>query len=98
MSGFKVFILPDAEAEIEAAFLWYQTRNPEAAAAFRNEAFDCIESLTDDPVKWKVDEHGTQRCLLRHFPYTVFFEIDGRDVVVLAVAHRRREPGYWRQR
>ena len=98
MSRFNVFILPDAEAETEAAFRWYQERNPAAASAFRNEVFDCVEGLADDPVKWKMDDQGTQRCLLRHFPYTVFFEVDGRDVVVLAVAHRRREPGYWRQR
>ena len=98
MSLFDVLILPDAEAEIEAAFLWYQERNPEAAAAFRLEAFDGVEGLAEDPAKWKMDEHGTQRCLLRHFPYAVIYEVDGKDVFVLAVAHRRREPGYWRQR
>ena len=98
MSRFDVFILPDAEAEIEAAFLWYQDRNPEVADAFRAEVFECIDGLTDDPEKWKMDEWGTQRCLLRHFPYTVFYEISGKDVFVLAVAHRRREPGYWRRR
>ena len=98
MTEFRVFVLPDAEAEIEAAFRWYRERNPEAASAFREETLVCIDGLVEDPARWPRDEHGVQRCLLRHFPYTVFYEIDGKDVFVLAVAHRRREPGYWRQR
>ena len=98
MSQFDVFILPDSEAEIEAAFLWYRERNPEAAAARRAEAFDGIDALGNDAMQWKMDEYGTRRCLLLHFPYTVFYEIDGKNALVLAVAHRRREPGYWRQR
>ena len=85
-------------SEIEAAFHWYRARNPEAAAGFRVEAFECIDGLSEDPKKWKMDEDGTQKCLLRHFPYTVVYEIDGKVVFVLAVAHRRREPGYWRRR
>ncbi len=28
----------------------------------------------------------------------VFYEIDGSVVFVLAVAHQRRKPGYWRHR
>ena len=100
MSQFDIFILPDSEAEIEAAFLWYRERNPEAAAvaACQAEAFDGIDALGNEAMQWKMDEDGTRRCLLRHFPYTVFYEIDGMNAFVLAVAHRRREPGYWRQR
>ena len=43
-------------------------------------------------------EDGSRRLLLRHFPYAVYFDIDGATVYVLAVAHQRRAPGYWRNR
>ena len=98
MSRFDVVILPDAEAEIGGAFQWYQERNPLAAEAFRGEALQCIDSLSESAERWKRDEDGTYRCLLRRFPYTVFYEIEGSVVFVLAVAHHRREPGYWRHR
>ena len=98
MSQFEVQILPDAEAEIAATYLWYHERNPQAAGSFREEALEFIDELADSAMKWKQDDDGTRRRLLRHFPYTIFYEIDGNTVFVLAVAHQRREPGYWRSR
>ena len=98
MSLFEIQILPDAEAEITAAFQWYAERNPKAAEFFRGEVLDCIDQLSDSATKWKRDDDGTHRRVLRHFPYTIFYEITGSVVFILAVAHQRREPGYWRSR
>jgi len=98
VSEFKVFVLPDAEAEIAAAFSWYIERNPQAAEAFRAEVLEIVDSLSDAPTKWKLGEDGARRRVLRHFPYTVFFDVEGEAVFVLAVAHQRRAPGYWRSR
>lgn len=36
--------------------------------------------------------------LLGRFPYGLVVLLTGADVVVLAVAHGRRQPGYWRSR
>ena len=98
MTLYEVFLLPEAEAEVAAAFDWYLERNDQAAEAFRAEAFGAIDSLCDTPTKWKLSEDGSRRLLLRHFPYTVYFDIDGATVYVLAVAHQRRAPGYWPNR
>ena len=98
MSQFDVQILPDAEAEIAATYLWYYERNPQAATAFRHEALSFIDDLADSATKWREDDDGTCRRLLQHFPYTIFYEIDRRTVFVLAVAHNRRAPGYWHGR
>jgi hypothetical protein len=40
----------------------------------------------------------TRRCLLRRFPYGLIYALDQDDILILAVAHTRREPGYWRDR
>ena len=53
MSLFDVQILPDAEAEIGATYLWYFERNPQAALAFRYEALSCIDDLAESAVKWR---------------------------------------------
>ena len=98
MSRFTVGILPDAEAEIRAAFLWYFERSPLAADAFRAEVFEAIDGLAETASDWPRDEDGTQRYHLRHFPYTVMYEVAGMEVTVLAVGHQRRRPGYWQHR
>lgn len=98
MTRFGVEILPEAEAEIREAFLWYFERSPIAADAFRTETFQAIDRLAVDALTWPEDEDAIRQHILRHFPYTVFYEIQGDVVTVLAVAHQRRKPGYWRNR
>lgn len=98
MTRFDVLILPDAEVEIREAFQWYFERSPIAADAFRTEALEAIDHLGADAQMWAEDADGIRRSNLRHFPYTVFYQIQGNAVTVLAVAHQRRRPGYWRVR
>ena len=98
MIRFDVELLPEAEAEMREAFMWYFERSPIAADAFRIEAIDAIDRLEADAAAWPEDEDGIRRYILRHFPYTVFYEIRGQAVTVLAIAHQRRRPGYWQTR
>jgi plasmid stabilization system protein ParE len=98
VTRFAVEILPEAEAEIREAFLWYFERSPIAAEAFRTETVEAIDRLGTDALMWPEDDDAIRRHILRHFPYTVLYQIQGSTVTVLAVAHQRRRPGYWRTR
>ena len=42
--------------------------------------------------------HGTRKFLLRRFPYGVVYRITKSAIQVIAVAHGRRRPGYWKSR
>jgi hypothetical protein len=35
---------------------------------------------------------------LRNFPYVVFYAVLDGEVLVVALAHTKRRPGYWRRR
>jgi len=98
VTRFTVVVLPDAEAELREAFLWYFDKSPLAADAFGTEVDDAIDGLEETAADWPKDEDGIHFYHLKHFPYTVRYEIDGSEVTVLAVAHQRRAPGYWGQR
>ena len=37
-------------------------------------------------------------CLSKVFPYAVLYSIEPDYILVVAVMHCRREPGYWRNR
>ncbi len=41
---------------------------------------------------------GTRIRRLRRFPFQLVYVIESTGVLVLAVAHGRRRPGYWRRR
>lgn len=80
MTRYEVTLSPDAEAEIREAFLWYYARSPLAADAFRTEVFEAIDSLTASANMWPEDEEGIRYYVLRHFPYTIHYELDGLAV------------------
>ena len=96
MSEFVVVLAPTAERDIADAFLWYRERNALAANGFRAEVFDVIEHIGGSPLSRPADEDGNRFRVLKRFPYSVFYEVLGSTVMVLAIAHHRRKPSYWR--
>lgn len=98
MTGYVVELASAAESDIGDAFVWYRERNVLIADAFRAEVFDTIERIADSPLGKAADEEGNRRRVLHRFPYTVIYDVLGSTVTILAVAHHRRRPGYWRPR
>jgi plasmid stabilization system protein ParE len=41
---------------------------------------------------------GTRRLGMMRFPYSIVYRVKTDVVEVVAVAHQRRRPGYWRER
>jgi plasmid stabilization system protein ParE len=89
---------PQAVAEAAAAAEWYRRRNDAAGAAFLAELDQAIDSVADAPDRWPSYLHGTRRFLLRRFPFLVVYRPVADGIEVVAVAHGRRRPGYWKGR
>jgi len=45
-----------------------------------------------------VQGHDIRKLPLSRFPYVLHFERRGDELIVWAVAHTRRRPGYWQRR
>ena len=89
---------PDAIAEAKAAYEWYAERNPAAANAFMAVLNDAVNRIPNSPERWPLHLHGTRKFLLRRFPYSVIYRLTDAAIQVVAVAHGRRRPGYWKTR
>ena len=50
------------------------------------------------PLAWPSSGIGTRKCLLMRFPYMVIYAPLKDELLVLAVGHQHRQPGYWRER
>ena len=77
---------------------WYTERSPGAARAFTAEVNACVERIRAAPERWPQYVHGTRRYLFPHFPYSLVYRIRNGELEIVAVAHHRRRPGYWRDR
>jgi plasmid stabilization system protein ParE len=94
----SVELHPHAIAEAKAAYEWYAERNPAAANAFMAALDDAVNRIPDSPERWPLQLHGTRKFVLRRFPYSVIYRRTDGALQVVAVAHGRRRPGYWRRR
>jgi plasmid stabilization system protein ParE len=94
----EVWIHPAAFEEAEAAMAWYGKRSGAAAQAFLNELDRTIKELSLRPERYQLYEFNIRRAVLRRFPYLVVFREGTERIEIIAVAHGRRRPGYWRDR
>lgn len=98
MSGARIEFTPEALREIDDAFAWYLERNLQAAEAFVREVDSAVALIATSPAVWPPFEVGTRRYILRKFPYDVIYRELSFGIKVVAVAHHKRRPRYWRQR
>lgn len=89
---------PAAEAEAREAWLRYRAGDPEVAVRFMAALDRAIEHVAAGPERWPLYLYGTRRILVRRFPYSVVYRIETRRVLVVAISHQHRRPGYWRRR
>jgi plasmid stabilization system protein ParE len=90
-----------AADEAEAAVRWYNERVPGLGGDFRLELFAGIERIREQPHVWPFSAYDqrARRFLLARFPYSIVYLAGNDDIVtVVAVAHAKRRPGYWRRR
>jgi plasmid stabilization system protein ParE len=65
---------------------------------FLMEVGHAVERLAENPNVGPLVAPGVRRLGLRRFPYNLVYEVQASDIYILAVAHQRRDPGYWQDR
>ncbi|MBI4524480.1 MAG: type II toxin-antitoxin system RelE/ParE family toxin [Deltaproteobacteria bacterium] len=99
----RVIVLDEAEDELIAAQEWYETQRAGLGREFRNAIDEAMERLLKaplaaSPVGNVAASIGARRVLVKRFPYSIVFIEDNEDLWIVAFAHHRRRPGYWRGR
>lgn len=95
----RASLTADAEYElIESARYYAQEANAELGQAFLSEFERSVELLLEHPKFGAVWRGATRRLPLRRFPYSIVYELREDEVRVIAVAHQRRRPGFWKDR
>lgn len=98
MANLELRFHPEAVAEAQAAREWYEARSDTAGRKFAVELRAALERVQAWPERWPKYLRGTRRYLLHRFPYLVVYELADDAVHVVAIAHGRRRPGYWKSR
>ena len=91
-------ILSEAEGEIVDALDYYAIQSPQLALRFLDELDQAIRKIHSNPHHYAIYFKQSRRKNLYKFPYAIIFRIDKNEVLIQAVAHASRRPGYWASR
>lgn len=95
----KHTLAAEAEAELIAGARFYAARaTVELGYAFIAEFERAMDLLRLHPQLGALWRGMARRLPLRRFPYSIVYELRPTELRVLALAHQRRKPGYWRGR
>jgi plasmid stabilization system protein ParE len=89
---------PEAIAEGRKARLWYRLRSRTVEERFRAALRRAIGKIREAPERWPANDDGLRNCRVVGFPYRLIYWTDGNYSLVVAVAHGKRRPGYWKGR
>jgi|SRR5271163_4377216 len=89
---------PLAWRELEEADSWYLSHSYDVSLEFLSDLDAALESISGAPQRWPKYLHGTRRFVMHRFPFSVVYLDDPELVTIIAVAHSKRRPGYWRGR
>lgn len=83
--------------DLAGAYRWYEDQRAGLGEEFLGAveaSFDAIQELPEMFTR----VHGeVRRAVVSRFPYAVFYRLEPKQVVILAVLHMARDPKLWPQ-
>ena len=93
-----VLIGAGAEEDYADALSWYAARSERAARGFEAEFKRAIDAIAEAPRRFPLCDGQHRYYLMRRYPFQVIYREKLEGVLILAVAHAKRRPGYWHGR
>lgn len=89
-----------ASDEFAKAVCWYEARRPGLGGEFFDEVGAILTLIEANPeIGMTISADGqTRRALVGRFPYQVVYRLKSTEIVIVAIAHLKRRPGYWKNR
>lgn len=94
----KLVIAAGAEDDYAEALRWYAERSVRAAEGFQAELDRALESIAADPQRFPLCDAQHRYRLVRRYPYHIIYREVREAIVVVAIAHGKRNPRYWHGR
>jgi plasmid stabilization system protein ParE len=91
-----VRLLPRARKDFDISFDWYSQRSEIAALRFSAEVDAALYRIANSPERYARIDELHRACRLFKFPFRVIYRILETEILVVAVAHAKRHPNYWR--
>ena len=89
---------PDAESEMIEAAAFYEGQQSDLGRRFLASVQDAVNRIILNPHLYPTVELDIRRCLTKTFPFGVIFRERSDRIIIMAIMHLHRDPGYWKDR
>ena len=81
-----------AAAELEAAITWYERRQEGLGLEFLDRVESSVHSITRNSEMYPIVYGNFRRCVIRQFPFSIFYTVEDESVTVHSLFNDRRHP------
>ncbi len=88
----------EAGEELLEAARYYEERGQGLGYALIEDVEQAVRELSESPLSGPTIGNVLRGRIVRRFPYSLLYVVETGRIVVVAVAHQKRRPGYWKYR
>jgi len=89
----------EAQSELRAAVRYYEAIDPDLGRDLKARVHRAFREIHKNPLRYPLyKERRIRRYPVSRFPYTIYYLDTPDRIWVVAIAHQKRKPDYWRER
>ena len=92
MKELRLRFLPQVADDVRSGTIWYEEKAPGLGHEFRRAFVARATEVGRHPLIYREVYRDFRRCLIRRFPYGMYFRVDGDLVIVFGLFHSARDP------
>ena len=95
---FNVELSDDAENDFDKSYRHYSEISKTIAENFFHQVNISLEGIKDGPKSFPLIYQNTRKCIVKKFPFVIYFQFDEALIKVIAIFHTSRNPVIWNER
>jgi len=96
--SYRVKFRPEAKKDLEMSAKWYEEQRGNLGFDFLDEVDKKCSIIQQDPFIHEEVYKNLRRVVVNRFPFNVFYFVEGRSIIIVAVIHGSRHPKKWQKR
>ena len=89
---YSISFLPEVEGDAINGYRWYEEKAIGLGEEFLRLFYAIAGEIIRNPLIYQIVYKDFRRCLLRRFPYGIYYRIDKQKIIVYALFHCARNP------
>jgi hypothetical protein len=94
----QIIFHPDAKDELFSTISYYNEQINGLGLEFLEEISRSINIINVNPKRWSILKLHVRKYIVQRFPFSIFYICNRSTIYIVAIAHNKRKPYYWKNR